>query len=37
MNVNDTTDKALKFSTVFDINTWNAEGQLGHTDYIQKW
>ena len=33
MNVNETTDKALKFSTLFDINTWNAEGQLEHTDY----
>ena len=33
VNVNETIDTALKFSTVFDINAWNAEGQLGYVEY----
>ena len=31
--VNENADKALKFSTVFDIDEWNSEGQLQYIDY----
>ena len=32
--VNENTDKALKFSTVFDIDEWNSEGQLDYPKVV---